>query len=343
MTIKEEISTVSIAATIDLIEICLAEKILTEQELHAFNLSREVFTELTGRIDETDFIALWNKVAQHNHSQGVGLRVGQIINPNAKGLLASWISQTCTLKAALNTFIQHISLMNPSEAWTLSEENNICSLILTINKEKSYPDMAIERSMSSIMSWAQVLSGQNLSILEASFTFPEPEYTEAFDKIFGKKIQFNRQENCLKFYSQYLGLSIVSSNYFLKEIIESKAKVALKALSSDAPICSQVILLIKDLMDKQQPISVSIISEQLSISRQTLYRELKKHNTDFQSLFDSTRKIQALELLKSDIETIDGISLKLGYKDSSSFYKAFKRWYGQSPSAYALAVIDDCH
>jgi len=28
------------------------------------------------------------------------------------------------------------------------------------------------------------------------------------------------------------------------------------------------------------------------------------------------------------------ISISLGYKDSSSFYKAFKRWYGATPKTY---------
>jgi AraC-like DNA-binding protein len=73
----------------------------------------------------------------------------------------------------------------------------------------------------------------------------------------------------------------------------------------------------------------------LNISRQTLYRELKKQNTDFKSLFESIRKEQALLLLSSGKETIDSISLKLGYKDNSSFHKAFKRWYGQSPAMYS--------
>ena len=93
MTPQEGTNSVSIAAAIDLIQQCLADNILTHQDLDQLNIPLNKLTEVTDRIPETDFIALWQKVAQHKESQDIGLRVGQIINPNAKGLLASWISQ----------------------------------------------------------------------------------------------------------------------------------------------------------------------------------------------------------------------------------------------------------
>ena len=334
MTQQKGTDSVSIAAAIDLIQLCLADNILTHQDLEQLNISLGRLTELTDRIPEADFIALWQKVAQHKKSQDIGLRVGQIINPNAKGLLASWISQASSLKEALNIFIEHIPLMNASEHWLLSESENTCALTFSFTQDKGYPNLAIERSMSSIIAWAELLSGKKIEILKAEFTFPQPQSLEIFHSTFGRNISFNCHKNCLIFNNKALAMPIMSSNHLLKDIIKSKAKLALQDLNSATSIDQKVSLLLKELINNQQPISVTIISDRLNMSRQTLYRELKEHNTDFKSLFDSIRKEQAAMLLRSQTESIDTISIKLGYKDNSSFYKAFKRWYGQPPALY---------
>ena len=338
---QQAIDTVSLAAAIDLIEICLAEGIITQQDLTALNLSSDLLMDPTTRIAEQDFIKLWNAIAQHENSHDIALTIGQTINPNAKGLLASWISQTHTLKEALNTFIQHISLMNPSESWQLSESQNVCTLTLTLNKEKAYPPQAIERSMSAIVAWAKILSGKPIEVIETHFNFSAPTYVNRFHDIFGETIHFNSEVNCIKFNNQSLELPVISSNALLKDIIEDKAKTALKSLNPSTSILDRVTLLIKSLINKQQAISVSIVSDKLGTSRQTLYRELKKHDTDFQSIFDATRKDAALSMLKLGEDSVDTISLKLGYKDNSSFYKAFKRWYGHSPIEYKRLNIKE--
>jgi len=44
-----------------------------------------------------------------------------------------------------------------------------------------------------------------------------------------------------------------------------------------------------------------------------------------------------LLLLQSDRLNVTSAALSLGYKDSSSFTKAFKRWYGVTPKQYLSA------
>jgi len=195
--------------------------------------------------------------------------------------------------------------------------------------------------MSAIVAWAKILSGKPIEVIEAHFDFSAPTYVNRFHDIFGGGIHFNSEANCIKFNNQSLELPVISSNALLKDIIEDKAKTALKSLSPSTSILEQVTLLIKSLINKQQAISVSIVSDKLGTSRQTLYRELKKHDTDFQSIFDATRKEAALSMLKLGEDSVDTISLKLGYKDNSSFYKAFKRWYGHSPIEYKRLNIKE--
>lgn len=326
--------TVSFAAAIDLIQISLDKQALSTRDVSSLGISLDGLSDLGVRLPETHFIELWKMISEQAQGTDIALNIGQTINPNAKGLLASWISQTSTLREALTTFISHISLMNPSESWQLTDQQGMCKLTFTLHNKKGYPQMAIERSMSAMVAWGQLLSGNQLTILKAGFAFTAPTYEPSFKKIFGENIHFDAQEHYLEFPPNTLDLPVISSNRLLKEMMADKAKSALSALTPKTHVIDKVRYLLNHLIDQQQPISVNIISEALAMSRQTLYRELKKHNTDFQSIFDNIRKEQAMILLKSGTESIDVISLKLGYKDNSSFYKAFKRWYDESPASF---------
>ncbi len=95
-----------------------------------------------------------------------------------------------------------------------------------------------------------------------------------------------------------------------------------------------MIELIEAAIINEIAITTQDICKQLAMSRQTLYRALNKENTDFKTLYDQSKSAYAHKWLIEDKLSITQVGLKLRFKDSSSFYKAFKRWYGVSPKQY---------
>lgn len=78
----------------------------------------------------------------------------------------------------------------------------------------------------------------------------------------------------------------------------------------------------------------------LHMTSRTLSRYLKKENTSFRQLRNQKLKEQAeLYLSESDL-TIDAIACQLGYKDFSSFRRAFKLWFSCSPSEFRKGNIN---
>jgi AraC-like DNA-binding protein len=302
------------------------------------NIDIDTSSDPALRFPESKLIEIWKAIATSEKIQGIGLKIGQTINPEAKGLLASWISQTNTLREALTIFNKNISLMNPSESWEMKEDNGVCTLTFKLRKDKHYPHIAIERSMAAMICWGRALSGQQFPIIEAHFSFPAPKYKDLFAPIFGQHLKFNATKDTLSFDKKLLGLPVISSNHFLKAIIEAKAKTTLEEIDKTTPIRTKVKTIIKESLTTGNQITINQVSGCLSMSRQTLYRQLKKDDTDFQTLYDLVRKERALYLLKTGTENINTISLNLGYKETSSFYKAFKRWFSLPPKAYLLSM-----
>jgi len=325
--------TVSMAAALDLIDACLNGQLITEHELKAMDIATEQRENLTQRIPEASFIKLWHILTQHPR-RDIALLIGRTINPNAKGLLASWVSQTASLEEALTIFITHISLMNPSEHWQFKHHKKTCTLSCEIAADKNYPQQAIERSMSAMITWGKLLSGNGFTVEQVDFCCDAPSYVDTFIDTFSCNVKFNQKQNGIMFASELLKLPVLSSNVLLRDMVENKAKQALQQLHDSASLPEKVSAIIVDLMEKENDVNIQVVSDGLSMSRQTLYRGLKKHETDFQSLFNKARKHKAILLITEDKDSIDRISIKLGFKDNSSFYKAFKRWTGQSPSDF---------
>lgn len=329
--------TVSSAACRDLLTTCRSLGLMSQRQLDALGLDDPESVDPNIRIPESTLVALWQALEAAGKGPGIGLEVGQTINPAAKGLLASWVSQASNLREALAIFIKNIALMNPSESWTFTEHAGTCLLTFRLDQNKGYPDIAIERSMSAMTAWARALSNHNFPIREAGFIFPEPEYSEPFKSIFCEKLVFNADENYVRFDAALLNLPIVSSSELLKMLIEKQALQSLQALQKSTPIEQKVQTHIRERFASGKAVTISTVCSDLAMSRQTLYRQLKQQETDFQSLVEAVRKREALALIQAGIDS-SAISLSLGYKDTSSFYKAFKRWFGTTPKAYSAEI-----
>lgn len=325
--------TVSRAACRDLVTTCRSLGLISQRQLTALGLDDSERLSPDVRIPESTLVALWQTLEKAGKGTGIGLEVGQTINPAAKGLLASWVSQANNLREALAIFTKNIALMNPSESWTFSENAGTCSLRFRLDENKGYPDIAIERSMSAMVTWARALSNHTFPIQEAGFTFSEPEHIMPFKLIFGDQLVFNADENCVRFDSVLLNLPVISSNELLKTLVEKQARHSLRALQNSTPIEQKVQTHIRKRFASGKAVTISNVCADLAMSRQTLYRQLKQQGTDFQSLVEAVRKRDALVLLQAGIDS-SAISLSLGFKDTSSFYKAFKRWFGTTPKAY---------
>ena len=326
---------VSSASILDLVDACLALKIISIDSLEKLQLSRNLLLNPEERIEEQKVIALWQYLTDHCEIPHFALLVGQQINPQAKGLLASWVSQCATLGEALQVFTQHIALMNPSEQWQIKTQGNLACLTFHFSTDKNYPACAIERSMSALIAWGQVLAMEKIHIERAEFTFSQPKHLDHYGELFGDKLEFNGTANTLLFKKSILERPIYSSNHYLKEMVKEKALSILNAWQAGAPLSQHILQLIQINLPKQKA-CIEILCDELSISRQTLYRKLQEEGTDFKTLHTQARKELALKLLIENSHNMASISQALGFKETSSFYKAFKRWFGVSARDYTI-------
>jgi AraC-like DNA-binding protein len=91
--------------------------------------------------------------------------------------------------------------------------------------------------------------------------------------------------------------------------------------------------LIETLLPGGYPV-IDEVAQLLQVSSRTLQRQLSEEGLSYSGLVERCRCRAACESLKHTRDPVRDIAALLGYRDVSSFSRAFRRWTGKTPRAY---------
>lgn len=81
-------------------------------------------------------------------------------------------------------------------------------------------------------------------------------------------------------------------------------------------------------------ISLDMLSDRLSLNRETVRRQLKNAGSSYSAIKDSCRRQLGLSLLRRTNMRIEDVAVRLDYCDSDAFRRAVQDWVGMSPTEY---------
>jgi AraC-like DNA-binding protein len=90
---------------------------------------------------------------------------------------------------------------------------------------------------------------------------------------------------------------------------------------------------IESAMPRKRP-TLAMAARAMRTSPRTLQRNLDQEGVGFKQLLERAESKRACELLRNPNLRVREISQSLGYRDPSSFSRAFRNWTGVSPRAY---------
>ncbi len=157
----------------------------------------------------------------------------------------------------------------------------------------------------------------------------DKEYTE----VFGVPLQFNADVDAFTFHQRYLEFPVVQGEESLATFLETYPAELFRINPEDNGISNKVRQLIGS--DFQRPLpSLQDVAERLHMTTPTLHRRLREEGTSFQQLKDQCRMNAAIGYLSKGQYTTLQLSELMGFSDSSTFHRAFKKWTGLTPQEY---------
>ena len=107
--------------------------------------------------------------------------------------------------------------------------------------------------------------------------------------------------------------------------------------SADSSLAEHVEANIKQQLN-EGALSPALISRNLGLSTRSMQRQLQKSGTNFKEIVRRLRKAEAKKSIANGVEPIQAVASRLGYNDVSAFSRAFKNWFGVSPTRYRASI-----
>lgn len=308
-------------------------KLDKSQAEHLLGRPLDTLSDPDLRIPACSHYRLWQYAEEITGDAAVGLHVGEVVDPDRMGLLGHVFFNCDTLGEAATQYVRLHRLINESVNLQFETDNELAILTWQVDQPDHYCRQDMDRTLSASVSRARHFIHPQLDIAWVRISHPEPAYADEYRRILDCPISFNEPDTALAFSAHYLSRPIPHRNPYLHSAMLRQVNALLAKVQTRRRFSRKVRRLISQQMASER-IDADSLAQQLHMSRQTLYRRLKKEGMSFQELVEHVRKDKALRYVASDRYALGEIAFLLGFSELSAFSRAFKRWTGESPAQY---------
>jgi AraC-like DNA-binding protein len=174
-----------------------------------------------------------------------------------------------------------------------------------------------------------------------SLAYAAPAYSSEYTRVFERAERFSEPFTGMVFDSALMNAPSPYQDDDLHEALRSVAERRVLRISDRAPYALRV----RDLLVQEKAphrVEMSAVARALKLSPRSLRRRLLDEAKPYNAIVKEACATVAERLVLDKRYTIQESAYEMGFSDTSSFHRAFKRWTGRTPSAFRqeqLAVL----
>ena len=290
-------------------------------------------------------IALWDALAQLCPGVAVGIAFGKFITPEHLGYVGQVFRNSSHGLDVLEKLVRFGCLFDSEAAKHAGsiEIAGATSRVMGSTRELDTSPECVEATMFGGITQLQAAIEAPVRVLEAHTHPTDPRHRSAFEEFFGCPIHFDSDQEGLVFARDPLLVPLRGANVAAAERIEAYVAETF-AKSPEESVEAKLRAVVRKQL-RAGDFSQSAAARALGLGVRALERRLSKRGTSFGQIVEEARRSEALRLLDQTDAAVYEIAFCLGYRDVSSFNRAFKRWFGASPREHrargAAAAVDN--
>jgi AraC-like DNA-binding protein len=288
-----------------------------------------------GQIPQERHLALWRLICVRSQDPCFGLHHGEWVTPGRIGVAGYAASSSPTLGAALASVDRYSRVVTEFLESSYRRQQAGPGMVMTLPSCRVSDDLA-DAAVASDVSLARCLTGRHIRPREVWLQRRRPPQLKEYERIFDCPIRFEHRHNAVVFEPGALDLPLPSADPLLLVYIDRAFRTNLAFRPAHRALYVELESAVLEQL-AQGDVRIEQVAPRLGMSVRTLQRRLKDRGLEYQGLLDTIRQRLATELLGNRLISIKEICHRLGFSEPSAFRRAFKRWTGQSPSAYRLA------
>ncbi len=194
-----------------------------------------------------------------------------------------------------------------------------------------------EATIASILAISQEVSTRPVRPLRIHFKHPGPGDTTAHERHFGCPVHFSSDRDALRVSAETLTARNTLGDAGIAQFFDAHLEDELAKVGDDTALDQRVRIQVSQALSAGVP-TMSEIAERLGMSGRTLQRRLSDRGHSFQSIVDEARRQLAERLLQQTDYALAEVAFLTGFAEQSAFTRAFKRWSGQTPRSFRIAM-----
>ncbi|KQB53195.1 AraC family transcriptional regulator [Pseudomonas endophytica] len=305
--------------------------------LQKVGINPALLDEPNARVPAIAYARMWRLLARRLDDEFFGMDPRKLRAGSLEFMCRSAMAQP-TLAQGVESVLGFLSLMLERLPARLVRQQSVAEIVV------HEPEGQSSRAFTYFAYWMIVhgvacwLAGRRIPILAIELRCAQPDYCGDYEVMFSDNLRFDRPRTRMIFAADYLDAPIKRSAEELRRFLAQAPANILVKYRDPQSLASQIKQALRHLPADLWP-ETQGMAQSLCMSASTLRRRLAEEGQTYQGLKDGVRKELAIGWLAEPDRSFADIALRLGFADTSSFYKAFRKWSGTNPGHYRSLIL----
>jgi len=261
----------------------------------------------------------------------VGLRSSDHIHPSHFGALGySWMASS-SLVSGFRRLQRYGRMFDDSETWRLDHGPEEVVMTFEASVPIRRPGEVADSFIAGLTALCRLNYGKDFNPDRVTLTRAAPGDPGPWFSFFRCPVAFESDANRLVISEEKATKPLSGSDPQLAALHDEVIERYLAGLDR-GDILARARVEITDQLSSGE-VTEDSVARALHTTKRTLHRKLRERGESFRSLLRAVRTGLVMGYLEDPGLTLTEIAFLLGYSDSSAFSRAFKGWFGSSPSA----------
>ncbi len=325
--------TILAAVVADVINAAESLGVPREELLGASGLDAAVLANPDERVPVTADFMVWRSLS----ARPIGLELGERLGANSMGAVGYAMQHGRTVGDALRWVQRFRAVLHPELVADTERRDTPVGPRLVFSKPMSGAFAQLREPVYAYASGTRALlrglTGEPIEARSVTYPLTKAHDAERHEQWFRCPVAWGGARFEIAFDATVLDRALPRNNPRLFAYLAQQAQRLLTAIPSTDSTATHVRREVATALPSGDP-QQAIIARRLAISQRTMQRRLAREDTTFAAIVEAVRRERAELLLSDATLTASEVGFLLGFSEPAAFFRAFRRWTGQTPQRW---------